>query len=117
MSTITINNPTVAIVPPTQLVNNPLVIDGSGEVNAQTPNFINDGNAPATLSWSVTNVQNGTFVSTGVEMGSVTYKGANGTQVVPAGGSVKLNFFFNVPAGAPGAVNAPCTADYSVQWQ
>lgn len=117
MSTITINNPTVAVVPPTPITNSPLVATGNGEVSAQTPNYINDGNAPATLSWSVTNVLNGTFVSTGVDIGSVTYKGANGTQVVPSGGSVKLNFFFNVPAGAAGVVNAPCTADYTVQWQ
>lgn len=117
MSTITINNPTVALVNATPLVNDPLVINGSGDVSVSTPTFKNDGNVPATLNWSVTNVMNGTFTSTGVDTGSVAYKGATGSQLVQPNATVKLIFFFKVPVGQPGVENQPCTADYSVQWQ
>lgn len=116
MPTITINNPTVAVTPPTPIANNPLAIEGNGDVKVQLPAFKNDGNAPAKLSWSVTNILNGNFVSTAVETDSVNYKTAIGQQTVPAGGTIKLAFFFKVTAGAPGVVNPPCTADYDVQW-
>ena len=116
MSTITINNPTVAVEDPTPFTNPPLSITGSGEVSVVLNAVENDGNVATDFAWDVSNVQNGTFVRTDVGMGSTTQAGATGSVFVPVGQTVRLTFVFNVPAGDPGVTNPDCTADYTAQW-
>lgn len=116
MSTITITNPTTEVVEPTPVTNDPLTIEGNGEVAVTVPTVTNDGNVTNNLNWSISNVQNGTFVSTAVDTGSVSYEGATGSVAVLPGQSAQIKFFVNVPEGAPGVANPDTTADYSVQW-
>ena len=117
MSTITIQPAVVPVQPPTPVTNTPLSIEGSGEVGVDFPQVVNDGNTEQTLNWSVSNVQNGTYVSTAVNTGSISFVSAtSGTVTLAPNASVTLKFFFNVSEGAPAEIVPPCTADYSVQW-
>jgi len=116
MATVTITNPTTAVENPTPITNDPLNITGNGEVSVQIPAVVNDGNVATNLAWSISNVQNGTFVSTAVDTGSVSYEGASGSVSVLPAQSAQITFFINVPEGEPGVANLDTTADYSVQW-
>lgn len=116
MSTITITIPTVEVKNPTPLANPPISTNGTGRVGVGLPNMVNNGNVPATLEWSVTNVQNGTFDKVIIDSGGQTEGGATGSKEIGAGNPVNITFFFNVVQGGPGVVNPDCTADYTVQW-
>lgn len=117
MPSITITNPTTAVTDPAPIVAPPLTIEGNGDVGVQTPIWTNDSNVAQQLNWSVSNPQNCSYVSTGVDTGNVNYVAADsGSVTVQPGQSVKLNFFFNVPAGEPGVTNPDATADYTAVW-
>ena len=117
MSTITINNPTTAIIEPTSIVNNPITLDGNGEVKVNFTDVINDGNITKTLTWNISDIQNATFVTFQTEMDSVVNHNKSGTVEVAPNKTVKIRAFFNVPAGQPGVKNLPATANYSIKWQ